>query len=81
MSASEDPVDVVVTIAQAHPFDAVVGRLQGAGLDVTGTMPGIGTVTGRAAPERLEQIEAVEGVSGLERSREYRLAPPSSDVQ
>ena len=54
----------------------VVERLKASGMTVEQVMEGLGTVAGRADPASVDALSKVEGVSGVERSREIRLPPP-----
>lgn len=78
-----DRADIVVSVDEDHLADvgAVAERLQRAGLTVDETLADIGVITGSVDPARTAELEAVEGVAHVERSREFQLPPPDSDVQ
>ncbi|MDT0308396.1 hypothetical protein RM780_15705 [Streptomyces sp. DSM 44917] len=77
------PVDVVIAVdaADAERFAEAVTALRAAGLTVSSEQPGLGTVTGTAAEDRLAALESVPGVVAVERERVHRLPPPDSPVQ
>lgn len=77
------PVDVVVTVDDGHVdrLADVVARLQAAGMDVRDTLDAIGAVTGTVDESRLAALGDVDGVEHVERSRQYRVAPPESPIQ
>lgn len=62
-------------------IDEVVEGLRDAGLRVGAVMESIGTITGSVNAARMDALSHVEGVSGVSRAREYRLAPADSDTQ
>ena len=76
-------VNVSVSVADdsMDRFSEVVRRLKDAGLDVEQELEEIGVVTGSIDPEKADSLREIEGVSHVERSREFRIAPPDSDVQ
>lgn len=77
------PVDVIVTADDAHAarLAEVAERLQAAGMVVDNTLDAIGAVTGSIDESRLHELSGVEGVQHVERARQYRIAPPESDIQ
>jgi len=76
-------VNVSVSIADGSMdrVSEVVRRLKEAGLDVEQELGEIGVVTGSVDPEKAESLREIEGVSHVEQSREFRIAPPDSDIQ
>lgn len=76
-------VSLVVAVDDEHlgRFSEVVKGLEDAGMDVEQRMEGIGTVTGSIDSEKVEQLRGVEGVSHVEQSRQFQIAPPDSDIQ
>ncbi len=76
-------VDVSVSVADGSMgrFSDVVRRLRDAGLDVEQELEEIGVVTGSIDAEKAEALRKIEGVSHVEGSREFRIAPPDSDIQ
>lgn len=76
-----DKVDVLVSLSDDHEPEAVTSDLRDAGLEIEQAMPEIGTISGKAAPEKFPDIEAVKGVAALEQAGEIQIAPPESDVQ
>ncbi len=59
----------------------VADRLKSAGMDVSGILESIGTITGSVDPSRIAELHKVEGVSNVSQSRTYRIAPPGSEVE
>jgi hypothetical protein len=78
---AEVNVSVSVADGSMDRFSDVVRRLKEAGLDVEQELGEIGVVTGSIDPEKAESLREIEGVSHVERSREFRIAPPDSDIQ
>jgi hypothetical protein len=78
---AEVSVSVSVADGSMDRFPEVVRRLKDAGLDVEQELGEIGVVTGSIDPEKAESLRKIEGVSHVERSREFRIAPPDSDIQ
>jgi hypothetical protein len=76
-------VNLLVSVDDEHlnRFSEVVKGLKDAGMDVEQEMEGIGTVTGSIDSEKVEQLRKVEGISHVEESRQFQIAPPDSDIQ
>jgi hypothetical protein len=76
-------VNVSVSVADDSMdwFSEVVRRLKEAGLDVEQELGEIGVVTGSIDSEKAELLRDVEGVSHVERSRDFQISPPDSDIQ
>ena len=76
-------VNVSVSVADGSMdrFSEVVRRLKDAGLDIEQELGEIGVVTGSIDPEKTEALREIEGVSHVERFREFQIAPPDSDIQ
>lgn len=74
-------VSVSVVDGSIDRFSDVVSRLRDAGLEVEQELEEIGVVTGSIDSEKAESLREIEGVSHVERSREFRIAPPDSDIQ
>lgn len=88
MSTDEQPSDeqaaeVTISVDDDHvgTLDAVAERLRAVGLSVDELLAEIGIITGRIAESRAGDLETVEGVAHVERSRSYQLPPPESDIQ
>ena len=78
------PAETVnVSVADGHlgRFPDVVRRMERAGLKVEQQLEAIGVVSGSIDPARLPDLEQVQGVLAVERTRDVRIAPPESDVQ
>jgi hypothetical protein len=78
---AEVNVSVSVADGSVDRFSEVVSRLREAGLEIEQELEEIGVVTGSIDSEKAESLREVEGVSHVERSREFRIAPPDSDIQ
>jgi len=76
-------VKLSVSIEDQHldRLDEVVERVKHAGMSVDRVMGAIGVLTGSIEPEKLDSLRGVAGVSHVEASRSYSIAPPESDVQ
>jgi hypothetical protein len=74
--------DVNVSVADDHlgRFDEAVQRMEQAGLKVQQTLPAIGIVSGAIDASKIDNLEKLPEVSGVERSRTVRIPPPDSDV-
>ncbi|MBD2598011.1 ketohydroxyglutarate aldolase [Nostoc spongiaeforme FACHB-130] len=59
----------------------VAQKLQTAGMNVEQILGNLGIITGSCDSEKLESLSQVEGVTHVEPSRKYKLAPPESDIQ
>ena len=78
---AEVNVSVSVADGSMDRFSEVVRHLKDAGLDVEQELEEIGVVTGSIDSERAESLREIEGVAHVERSREFRISPPDSDIQ
>lgn len=76
-------VNVSVSVAEGsmNRFSEVARRLKDAGLDVEQELEEIGVVTGSIDPQKAESLREIEGVAHVERSQEFRIAPPDSGIQ
>ena len=82
-SGGDQSFEVTVAVDDDHvgDLDAVASRLREAGLSVENVLAEIGMITGRTDEAHAAGLQDVEGVAHVERSREYQLAPPDSEVQ
>lgn len=82
-SSQEQPAEVTVSVDEDHVgnLDEIAERLEALGLSVEELLGEIGVITGRIEESRAGDLEAVEGVAHVERSRGYQLPPPESDIQ
>jgi len=78
--AAED-VNISVADDYLDRFPDVVRRMKKAGLKVQQQMDTVGVVSGLIDPSKLSDLEAVEGVSAVERSKQFQLPPPDSKIQ
>ena len=76
----EARAELVVSV-EAAEVAAVADRRRAAGMDVVQTLDGLGVVTGSAAAAIVDTLEAIEGVTSVERSRSFQLPPPDAPVQ
>ncbi len=76
-------VDLLVSVDEEHlgRFSEVVKSIKDAGMDVEQKMEEIGVLTGSIDHEKVERLRKVEGVSDVEQSRRFQIAPPDSDIQ
>ncbi len=83
MASGSQKVSLLVTVDDQHGdrMSEVADRLRAAGLNVESVLESLGTITGSIEPEKVQLISNVEGVSHVETSRSFQLAPPESDVQ
>jgi len=70
-------VHVTVT---GRGVDDVLADLRDAGLEVDEAIGGLGIVTGRAAPDAVERLRGLPGVT-VEPEVEVQLPPPDAPVQ
>jgi hypothetical protein len=73
-------VDVIVSV-DAEQWTETVAAAQRAGLQVDDEHQILGTLAGSIQEDRLADLEAVEGVRAVERSRNLRIPPPDAPVQ
>lgn len=83
MSRAEEPVAVIVSVADDHleKIGEVLAGLRGAGLRVATVLDAIGTITGTVHDGAIEALSLVRGVAAVERERIYRSAPPDAEIQ
>lgn len=76
-------VQVLVSVDDQHlpKIREVVEKCKAAGLQVEQTLEKIGTLTGSIHPDKIPALSKVTGVSSVERSQDYQIAPPESDIQ
>jgi hypothetical protein len=72
IAVDEQYLDQMLEVAQ---------NLQSAGMNVEQLLEKIGIITGSCDSEKVEALSQVAGVSHVEISRVYKLAPPESDIQ
>ncbi|MDZ8239290.1 MAG: ketohydroxyglutarate aldolase [Nostoc sp. ChiQUE01a] len=72
IAVDENYIDQIQEVAQ---------NLQSAGMNVEQLLDKLGIITGSIDSAKVEALSKVEGVSHVEISREYKLAPPESDLQ
>lgn len=76
-------VNLSVSVNDEHldRFSEVVERCKKAGMKVEQQLEPIGVITGSIDSAKLASLRQVEGVSQVEQSRGFQIAPPGSDVQ
>jgi UDP-N-acetylmuramate-alanine ligase len=76
-------VNLLVSVDDEHldRFSEVVKGLEDAGMDVEQELEETGVITGSIDSEKVEQLRKVEGVSHVEESQQFQIAPPDSDIQ
>ena len=65
---------------QGRRLDDMLAELRDAGLEVDEALGDLGIVTGRAAPDAIERLRGIPGVT-VERERGVQLPPPDAPVQ
>ncbi|MEV5493466.1 hypothetical protein AB0L47_36795 [Streptomyces bobili] len=79
-TSGHTPVGVVVAVDRDCFMEAVEGLRQ-AGLTVTSEQPVLGTLSGTVTEDRINALEAVDGVNSVDRERTTRLPRPNSPIQ
>lgn len=74
-------LSVAVEDSYINKIQEVAQKLQSAGMNIEQVLNTVGIITGSCDSEKVESLSQIEGVSHVERSREYKLAPPESDLQ
>lgn len=76
-------LDLQISVDDKHlsRLDEVAHRLRAAGMDVQQQLDQLGIITGSIDAEKVRELAGVEGVSQVEQSRTYQLAPPGADIQ
>jgi len=73
-------VNVSVADDYLDRFTTVVQHCKKAGLKIEQQLAQIGIVSGSIDSAKLADLEQVEGVTAVERSRTYQIAPPNSEI-
>lgn len=83
MAKKDTKVQVLVSVDDHHLPDIhkVVKNCKAAGLSVEQTLDKIGTITGSISPGKLSALSKIAGIASVERTLDYEIAPPDSDVQ
>ncbi|WP_442771367.1 hypothetical protein [Zoogloea ramigera] len=83
MPAASSPVEVVVTVDEAHlpQLAQIADKLAAKGLTIGASLAGIGMITGQARPDALPALRKVAGVAAVEQGGEAHIAPPDSEIQ
>ena len=76
-AASGDRVHVTV---HGRGVDDALAELRDAGLEVDEALGDLGIVTGRAAPDAVERLRGLRGVT-VEPESDVQLPPPDAPVQ
>lgn len=75
-----DGADRVHVTVQGRGIDDVLGELREAGLEVDEALEGLGIVTGRAAPDAVERMNRLPGVT-VEPEGGADVGPPDAPLQ
>jgi hypothetical protein len=62
-------------------LDEVAAAAEKAGLRIQQKLTALGLIIGEIDEEQIASVQAVRGISSVERTREVRIAPPGSDIQ
>ena len=81
MPCGDEIVPVMVSISEDHDFHEVVDQLRTSGLDASGLLEPLRTVTGLATRNSLPVLRAIPGVVAVEVQGEVQVPPPDSDIQ
>ncbi len=75
--------NVTVTVSDSHTdrIDEVAQALSDRGMQVRQVLPAIGMISGSAAADQEQSLQAVDGVEAVEEETSFQLAPPDSPVQ
>jgi hypothetical protein len=81
--AKAKKVEVSVSVDDSHigKIDVVKSGLESVGLDVDRVHGAIGVITGKVDAAAVKKLHRVAGVSAVEESQSYQIAPPDADVQ
>ena len=74
-------LSVAVDDDYMNRMSEVVQKLEAAGMKVEQVMETLGIITGSCDSEKVEAMKQVEGVTHVEQSRSYQIAPPDSEIQ
>lgn len=74
-------LSVAVDDDYINRMSEVVQKLEAAGMKVEQVMETLGIITGSCSSDKVEALSQVEGVTHVETSREYQIAPPDSEIQ
>ena len=76
-----EKVNIIISTEESADLKDVAARLRQAGMDVTGVMETVGTISGSIRPDALSSLVAVRGVTHVERERAIQIPPPDSGIQ
>ena len=76
---ADENVSVTVADTHLHEFQAVIRRLERAGLTVEHGLENVGVVTGRVDSARVDSLRQIAGVADVERSRTVGIPPGETD--
>jgi hypothetical protein len=77
------PEEVTVSVDDAHVADVheVAERLREAGLSIDELSEELGVISGTIDESKADALREIDGVASVERSRDYQLPRPDSEVQ
>jgi hypothetical protein len=76
-----EQVSIAVADDYLEKFSEVVQRIEQAGLRVEQQLEIVGIITGSIDSDKIADLDKVEGIATVERSRGYQLPPPDSPIQ
>ena len=76
-------VNLLVSVDDEHMerLSEVAEKVKDVGMDVEQELEEIGVITGSIDSEKVEPLRKVEGVSQVEESRRFHIAPPDRTIQ
>lgn len=76
-------IEVIVTLDESHVSQSVevAKQLAAKGFRGIETLESIGVITGKCAPDLLNELRAISGIATVEPSGSVQIAPPESDIQ
>ena len=78
--AGQQKQQLVITVSSERSIHEVASDLQKAGLEVDQVLEFIGSVTGSAAAQSVEQLRRVRGVTDVSADHPVDVGPPGAPV-
>lgn len=81
--SSPETVEYIVTVQSQYldRVQEVTEHLESAGLKVERVLGTLGQIVGRAEEAKRPTLAGVEGVQSVDPDRQFRIAPPDSEIQ
>jgi hypothetical protein len=76
-----EQVNISVADDYLEKFSEVVQRIEQAGLTVEQQLEMVGVITGSIDSDKIANLDKIEGIAAVERSRSYQLPPADSPIQ